>query len=104
MLPYITHGALLFVLSVFFKPLEEEFVWDRTVISSGYTAFLACYGISAIIMGGIFGPLMGGMSYDITQSYVTAFIIALVIIIIAIVLLILATPPFKIQQTGQESR
>ena len=53
MLPYITHGALLFVLSVFFKPLEEEFGWDRTVISSGYTAFLACYGISAIIMGRI---------------------------------------------------
>lgn len=38
-------------MGVFFKPLEAEFGWSRTVTSSGYIAFTACYGISAMIMG-----------------------------------------------------
>ena len=38
-------------MGVFFKPLETEFGWTRTITSSGYTAFMVCYGISAIFIG-----------------------------------------------------
>ena len=50
-IPSITLGALLFAMGVFFKPLEAEFGWTRTVTSLGYTAFLTCYGISNVFMG-----------------------------------------------------
>ncbi|MCD6359150.1 MAG: MFS transporter [Dehalococcoidia bacterium] len=50
-LPFVVLGLLLFVMGIFFKPMEAEFGWSRTVTSSGYTAFTVCYGISAVIMG-----------------------------------------------------
>ena len=51
MLPYIALGSVISVMGVFFKPLQAEFGWSRTVTSSGYTALIACYGISNVVMG-----------------------------------------------------
>ena len=41
----------MWTFGIFFKPLEHEFGWSRAVVSSGYTAFLIGYAISAIING-----------------------------------------------------
>ncbi len=41
----------MWTFGIFFKPLENEFGWSRAVVSSGYTAFLIGYAISAIITG-----------------------------------------------------
>lgn len=46
-----TLGEAMWTFGVFFKPLEDEFGWSRAVVSSGYTAFLIGYAISAIITG-----------------------------------------------------
>ena len=44
-------GETMWSFGVFFKPLENEFGWSRRLISSGYTAFLFGYSLSAIIAG-----------------------------------------------------
>ncbi|MCJ7596361.1 MAG: MFS transporter, partial [Desulfobacterales bacterium] len=44
-------GETMWSFGVFFKPLENEFGWSRRLISSGYTAFLLGYALSAIIAG-----------------------------------------------------
>ncbi len=44
-------GGTFSAFGVFFKPLENEFGWSRTVVSSGYTAFLASHAISVIVSG-----------------------------------------------------
>ncbi len=49
----LTLGETFWSFGVFFKPLENEFGWSRTVISSGYTAFLIGYAVSAVISGGL---------------------------------------------------
>ncbi|MFW6114822.1 MAG: MFS transporter [Thermodesulfobacteriota bacterium] len=46
-----TLGEAMWTFGVFFKPLENEFGWTRAMVSSGYTAFLIGYAISAIITG-----------------------------------------------------
>jgi len=46
-----TLGEALFSFGVFFKPLEEEFGWSRSVVSSGYTAFIAGYAVSVAVSG-----------------------------------------------------
>jgi len=46
-----TLGEALFSFGVFFKPLEEEFGWSRSMVSSGYTVFLAGYAVSAALSG-----------------------------------------------------
>lgn len=38
-------------MAFFFKPLESEFGWSRSLVSSGYTAFLIGYSISAVVSG-----------------------------------------------------
>jgi len=47
----IVAGALNWSLGVFFKPLESEFGWSRTLISSGYTIYLIGDAISVLISG-----------------------------------------------------
>ncbi len=44
-------GEAIFSFGVFFKPLEDEFNWSRTVVSSGYTVFVIGYAISAAVSG-----------------------------------------------------
>lgn len=44
-------GATNWSFGVFFKPLENEFGWSRTVVSSSYTVFLFGVALSAVIMG-----------------------------------------------------
>jgi len=44
-------GETMWSFGVFFKPLENEFGWSRRLISSGYTAFLLGYSLSAVIAG-----------------------------------------------------
>ena len=46
-----TLGEAMWTFGIFFKPLENEFGWSRAVVSSGYTAFLVGYAISAIANG-----------------------------------------------------
>jgi MFS family permease len=46
-----TLGEALFSFGLFFKPLESEFGWSRSLISSGYTAFIIGYAISAAVSG-----------------------------------------------------
>jgi MFS family permease len=46
-----TLGEAMWTFGIFFKPLENEFGWSRAVVSSGYTAFLIGYAISAITTG-----------------------------------------------------
>lgn len=47
----LTLGEAFWSFGVFFKPLENDFGWSRSVVSSGYTAFLIGFAIS-IIAGG----------------------------------------------------
>ena len=52
-------GETMWSFGVFFKPLESEFHWSRTLVSSGYTAFLIPYSLSSIVAGKIsdrYGP------------------------------------------------
>ena len=44
-------GETMWSFGIFFKPLENEFGWSRRLVSSGYTAFLLGYSISAVIAG-----------------------------------------------------
>jgi MFS transporter, OFA family, oxalate/formate antiporter len=44
-------GETMWSFGVFFKPLEEEFGWSRRLVSSGYTAFLLGYSLSAVVAG-----------------------------------------------------
>jgi MFS family permease len=59
-------GTMYYCFSVFFKPMQDEFGWDRTLTSSANTIYLLVYAISLYIMGGLadkFGPrlvLAGG--------------------------------------------
>jgi MFS family permease len=46
-------GETMWSFGVFFKPLEDEFHWSRTLVSSGYTAFLISYSLSSILAGKI---------------------------------------------------
>ncbi len=47
----LTLGETFWSFGVFFKPLEEEFDWSKTLVSSGYTAFLIGYAISIVASG-----------------------------------------------------
>jgi len=44
-------GEAVYSFGVFFKPLESEFDWSRTLVSSGYTAFVIGLAISNITAG-----------------------------------------------------
>jgi len=47
----LTLGEAMWTFGVFFKPLQREFGWSRAVVSSGYTAFLIGFGVSAVATG-----------------------------------------------------
>ena len=47
----LTVGETFWSFGVFFKPLESEFGWSRSLVSSGYTAFLIGWSISAVVSG-----------------------------------------------------
>ena len=47
----LTLGETFWSFGVFFKPLEAEFGWSRSLISSSYTAFLIGYAISVVAAG-----------------------------------------------------
>jgi MFS family permease len=52
-------GTSYYCFGVFFKPLQDEFGWDRTLTSSANTIFLLVYAASSYIMGGLadrYGP------------------------------------------------
>lgn len=52
-------GETMWSFGVFFKPLQAEFHWSRTLVSSGYTAFLIAYSLSSIVSGRLsdrYGP------------------------------------------------
>ena len=44
-------AGLFSSFGVFFKPLENEFGWSRTLVSSSFTAFLIGYAISVAVTG-----------------------------------------------------
>ncbi len=46
-----TMGETFYSFGVFFKPLENEFGWNRTLTSSAYAAFIIGYSASAIVAG-----------------------------------------------------
>ena len=62
----IISGITYYCFGVFFKPLQDEFGWDRALTSSAYTIFLLVYAASSYIVGGLadrYGPrlvLAGG--------------------------------------------
>ncbi|OGO09311.1 MAG: hypothetical protein A2Y61_04185 [Chloroflexi bacterium RBG_13_60_13] len=47
----LTLGETFWSFGVFFKPLEDEFDWSKSLVSSGYTAFLIGYAISIAASG-----------------------------------------------------
>lgn len=47
----LTLGETFWSFGVFFKALENEFGWSRTLVSSSYTALLIGYGISVVASG-----------------------------------------------------
>ena len=59
-------GTAYYCFGVFFKPLQDEFGWDRTLTSSANAVYLLVYAVSLYIMGGLadkYGPrlvLAGG--------------------------------------------
>jgi len=44
-------GGIVWTFGVFFKPIESEFGWSRSLVSSGYTAFLLGHAISILFAG-----------------------------------------------------
>lgn len=44
-------GGFLGTFGVFFKPIETEFGWSRTVVSSGFTALFLGYAVSIVVSG-----------------------------------------------------
>jgi MFS family permease len=52
-------GEAMWSFGIFFKPLQTEFGWSRSLVSSGYTAFLIAYSLSIIVAGRLsdcYGP------------------------------------------------
>ncbi len=47
----LTLGETFWTFGVFFKPIQQEFGWNRAVVSSIFTAFLVGYSISVIASG-----------------------------------------------------
>jgi MFS family permease len=47
----MTLGETFWSFGIFFKPLESEFGWTRSVVSSIFTAFLLGYALSVIVTG-----------------------------------------------------
>lgn len=47
----MTLGETFWCFGVFFKPMEIEFGWSRTLVSSGYTAFIIGYALSVVLAG-----------------------------------------------------
>src|SRR3990172_2733695 len=47
----VISGTTYYSFSLFFKPLQEEFGWDRTLTSSANMVFLLVYAISLYFMG-----------------------------------------------------
>ncbi|MDD4860121.1 MAG: MFS transporter, partial [Dehalococcoidales bacterium] len=46
-----TLGETFWSFRVFFKPLQNEFGWTRTVVSSSFTAFMIGYAITVVTAG-----------------------------------------------------
>ena len=44
-------GGILWTFGVFFKPIENDFGWSRTLVSSGYTLLLLGHATSVVIAG-----------------------------------------------------
>jgi len=42
-------GETMWSFGLFFKPLQAEFGWSRSLVSSGYTAFLIAYSLSIMV-------------------------------------------------------
>lgn len=59
-------GTAYYCFGIFFKPLQDEFGWDRTLTSSANTIYLLVYAVSLFTIGGLadrYGPrlvLAGG--------------------------------------------
>lgn len=52
-------GEAMWSFGIFFKPLQAEFGWSRSLISSGYTAFLIAYSLMNMASGRLadrYGP------------------------------------------------
>lgn len=47
----LTLGETVWSFGVFFKPLESEFAWSRSIVSSAYSAFLIGHAISQATSG-----------------------------------------------------
>ncbi|MBI4286759.1 MAG: MFS transporter [Chloroflexi bacterium] len=47
----LTMGEAFWSFGIFVKPLENEFGWSRSVISSAYTVFLFGFAISSLVSG-----------------------------------------------------
>ena len=47
----LTLGETFWSFGVFFKSLENEFGWSRSLVSSGYTAFLVGHAVSLVASG-----------------------------------------------------
>lgn len=47
----LTLGETFWTFGIFFKPLQQEFGWNRALVSSITTAFLLGYAISVIVSG-----------------------------------------------------
>ena len=63
----------------------------------GVASLGAIYGVvnASNAIGGALGTFLGGYIFDVTQSYVTAFISAAVLLVIGIVLILTLRPPEK---------
>jgi MFS family permease len=54
-------GEAMWSFGIFFKPLQAEFGWSRSLVSSGYTAFLIAYSLSNMVADRLsdrYGPRM----------------------------------------------
>ena len=49
----LTLGEAFWSFGVFFVPLQQEFGWNRAVVSSFFTAFLLGYAVSVVVSGRI---------------------------------------------------
>jgi len=85
-IPLITIGvsfsAILFSANVTLAPLIAAQVWGKERLEAAYSLLL-----TALVCGVLVGPLIGGISRDLTGSYYPGIYIATVLLLLGIVIL-----------------
>ncbi len=86
-IPLVTIGvsmsAILFSANVTLTPLIASSIWGRNRLEAAYSLLL-----TALVCGVLVGPLIGGISRDLTGNYYPGIYVATLLLLIGLVILI----------------